>query len=300
MTDNFIRDSVVNSNKQKGRNLKLTQRQVNIALNELTLDGYNVDLPNDLEYLNTTCNSLELTESYRESLVSFSKSNVLPDESIAWLKNDLTAALWFDHYSYKYKHNLSFFWGNYSADFQNNLITCFDLTNIISLDRDGSEYHDYNIEWKRNFMNEAKSLYNKVLTTPQDLEWLDRKSEKQIFWAHSYLSKYGYLIENPLFLSNDLSTYYIQICASLDALDIFGHRNNHPYRMSLHKKEIIRKMRNAWTQRRFQGKRDAETAQEHFLTRRHMNRLKKLASEYGVSSAEYLQQLIDEAYNSTE
>lgn len=297
MSANSIEPSLVKLNVQKGRNLKLTQRQVNIALNELLLNEYNVHLPNDLEYLNNVCNSLELEESYKETLVSLSKSNVLPDESITWLQDDLRAALWFDNYVYHH-HDREFHWGNYSADFQSNLIICFDLTNIILVDRDGFEYYDYNIEWKRDFINEAKSLYNKIRTTIQDLEWLDKKNEKQILWAHSYLSKYDYLIYNPLFISNDLSTYYIQICATLDTIDILAHNNNHPYKMSLRKKEIIRKMRNAWTQMKFQDKRDDETAQEYFLTRRHMNKLKKLADEYGLSSKEYLQQLIDDAYDS--
>ncbi|OLF40772.1 hypothetical protein [Psychrobacter sp. Rd 27.2] len=294
MTDT---NDVIKPNPEKNIKLKLTQRQVNIALNELILDRYNVDLPNDLEYLNTACNSLELTESYRESLVSFSKSNVLPDESIAWLQDDLRAALWFDHYSYYYNKD-SFQWKNYSADFQSNLITCFDLTNIRLPHRDKAKLFDYKVEWKRDFINKAKGIYNNIRTMPQDLEWLDSKNEKQILWAHSYLGTHGYLIQNPLFLCNDLSTYYVQICASLDALDTLNHRNSRSYKMSLFKKDVLNKMRNAWSQKKFRDKKDAETAQEYFLTRRHMNKLKKLADEYGLSSKEYLQQMIDKEYNS--
>lgn len=294
MTDT---NDMIKPNPEKNIKLKLTQRQVNIALNKLRIDGYNVDLPNDLGYLNATCNDLKLDESYRDSLAIFSKANVLPDESIVWLQDDLRAALWFDHYSY-YDNKGSFQWKNYSADFQSNLITCFDLTNIRLPHRDKAKLFDYKVEWKRDFINKAKGIYNNIRTMPQDLEWLDSKNEKQILWAHSYLGTHGHLIQNPLFLCNDLSAYYMQICASLDALDTSNRRNSRPYKMTLFKKDVLNKMRNAWSQKKFRDKKDAETAQEYFLTRRHMNKLKKLADGYGLSSKEYLQQLIDEAYNS--
>ena len=293
MTDN----NVTKLNPKKDIKLILNQREVNIALNELWLKHYEVSLPNDLDYLNATCDKINLSEDDRNDLIISSKSNVLPDESISWLQNDLRAALWFDFYLYS-KRDLNFPWRDFSADFLKNLIINFDLQNYSSTNRDGSQYNHYNIEWKRDFMNEAKSLYIKVRTTLQDLEWLNEKNEKQILWAHSYLSTHGYLVQNPLFLCNDLSAYYMQICASLDALDIPNRRNSRPYKMTLFKKDVLNKMRNAWSQKKFRDKKDAETAQEYFLTRRHMNKLKKLADGYGLSSKEYLQQLIDEAYNS--
>ena len=90
---------------------------------------------------------------------------------------------------------------------------------------------------------------------------------------------------------------FAQICASLDAIDNL-YNINYQYTPTPNKRFFISNMRKAWSQKKFRDKKDAESAQEYFLTRRHINKLKKLADEYGVSSKEYLQQLIDEAYDS--
>ena len=284
------------SNYRKSNYFNLTKRQVNLALIQLKIDRYAVHLPNDLEYLNIICNNYDLDKVYKDLLIQTSKASVIPDESVYWLQNDLRAALWFDNYSYQYNHDFEFHWGNYFSDFQSNLITSFDLT-YTHLDNQGQAV-DYEIEWKKDFMNVAKTLYSNIRTKPQDLEWLDEDSEKQVLWAHDYLNNRRKLIESPLFIANNLSCYYAHICASLDTLDNSDFTTEKPYRTSLYKKDILNKMRGAWSQKKFRDKKDAETAQEYFLTRRHINKLKRLADEHGLSSQEYLQQLIDDAYDS--
>src|SRR5690606_12907169 len=126
-------------------------------------------------------------------------------------------------------------------------------------------------------------------TKPRDLEWLDENSEKQILWASEYLHNQGQLIENPLFIANHLSCYYANICASLDVLDINTFIGRSSYKKSLYKTDILNRMRGAWSQKKFRDKKDAETAQEYFLTRPYINKLKKLANDDKISSAEYLQ-----------
>lgn len=300
MTVNLVSKNKESLAHKKIRSLNLTQRQVNLALNQLQNIGRIVHLPNDLEYLNIVCNDFDLDEDARNWLIQTSKANVLPDESVNWVQNDLRAALWFDHYCYKHrhKHNFNFFWGNHFSDFQSNLITSFDLTHIYLEDYD--QEIDYQIDRKRAFMNEAKELYSSIRTKPRDLEWLDENNEKQILWAHDYLHNQRQLIENPLFIASHLSCYYAHICASLDVLDIDTHIAGSPYQKSLYKTDILNRMRGAWSQKKFRDKKDAESAQEYFLTRRHMNRLKKLANDDKVSSAEYLQRLIDDAFNKME
>lgn len=282
------------SNYKKSNYFNLTRRQVNLALIQLQIDRYIVHLPNDLEYLNIVCNNYDLDKVYKDLLIQTSKASVIPDESVSWLQNDLRAALWFDHYSYQYNHDFKFHWGNYFSDFQSNLIASFDLT-YTHLDNQGRAV-DYQIEWKKDFMNVAKTLYSNIRTKPQDLEWLNEDSEKQILWAHDYLNNQRQLIESPLFIANNLSCYYAHICASLDILD--NLTTEKPYRTSLYKKDILNKMRGAWSQKKFRDKKDAESAQEYFLSRPYMNKLKKLSEAFGVTSKDYIQQLIDDAYNS--
>lgn len=158
-------------------------------------------------------------------------------------------------------------------------------------------------ERKSEFINRAKVKYSHCKTLNKYLEWLDEKNEEQLMWAQEYLLSQGLLLQPNSLLIDNLDDLYDQICASLDIIDTGLGYNSTTYEisgMSLEKKEIIRKMRGAWSQKKFRDKKDAESAQEYFLTRRHMNRLKKLASDYGVSSAEYLQQLIDDAFDKTE
>lgn len=162
--------------------------------------------------------------------------------------------------------------------------------------------HIQQFERKSEFINCAKAKYNLCKTPNQYLDWLDKKNEEQLMWAQEYLLSQGLLLQPNSLLIDNLDDLYDQICASLDIIDTGLGYNSTTYEtsgMSLVKKDIIRKMRGAWSQKKFRDKKDAESAQEYFLTRRHMDRLKKLASNYGVSSAEYLQQLIDEASDKT-
>lgn len=163
--------------------------------------------------------------------------------------------------------------------------------------------HIQQFERKSEFITFAKANYSHCKTLNKCLEWLDEKNEEQLMWAQEYLLSQGLLLQPNSFLIDDLDDVYNQICASLDVIDTGLNHNSNAYRtssMSLEKKEVIRKMRGAWSQKKFRDKKDAESAQEYFLNRRHMNRLKKLANDYGVSSTEYLQQLIDEAFDKTE
>ena len=163
--------------------------------------------------------------------------------------------------------------------------------------------HIQQFEWKSEFITFAKADYIHCKTLNKHLEWLDEKNEEQLMWAQEYLLSQGLLLQPNSFLIDDLDDVYNQVCASLDVIDTGLGHNSTTYEtsgMSLAKKDIIRKMRGAWSQKKFRDKKDAESAQEYFLTKRHMNRLKKLANNYGVSSAEYLQQLIDEAFDKTE
>lgn len=159
------------------------------------------------------------------------------------------------------------------------------------------------LERKTEYISSAKIVYSNCKTLNKYLEWLDEKNEEQLMWAQEYLLSQGLLLQPNSFLIDDLNDVYNQICASFDVIDTLLDYNSTTYEtsgMSLRKKEIIRKMRGAWSQKKFRDKKDAESAQEYFLTRPYMNKLKKLANNDKISSAEYLQKLIDDAFNRME
>ena len=163
--------------------------------------------------------------------------------------------------------------------------------------------HIQQFERKSEFINCAKAEYNLCRTLNKYLEWLDKKNEEQLMWAQEYLLSQRLLLQPNSLLIDSLDDLYDQICASLDVIDTGLDDNSNTYNtsgMSLEKKEIIRKMRGAWSQKKFRDKKDAESAQEYFLTRPYMNKLKKLANNDKISSAEYLQKLIDDAFNRME
>ena len=155
---------------------------------------------------------------------------------------------------------------------------------------------------KIDFIAKTKIKYNRNKTSYKNLDWLDKKDELQLLWAKDYLFSQKLLIHSNSFFAESLSELYDQICASIDAIDIDSIGSvdsSKPEYISLGKKDILRKMRGAWSQKKFRDKKDAESAQEYFLSRPHMNKLKKLSEAFGVTSKDYIQQLIDDAYDST-
>ena len=158
-------------------------------------------------------------------------------------------------------------------------------------------------ERKSEFINSAKAIYNSCRTPRKYIDWLDVQNEQQVLWAQEHLDSQDLLIKPKGFLTNSLQNVYDQVCASLDAIDTELGYNNTEYEtpgMSLGKRDIIRKMRGAWSQKKFRDKKDAESALEYILNRQHINKLKKLANDDEISSAEYLRRLIDKAFVKTE
>lgn len=174
------------------------------------------------------------------------------------------------------------------------------LTNDDNNKNNQSPFFQFNfaVQEKINFLNQAKMVYIRVMTTRKDTKWLDKTNEDQIYWAVEYLKEHKVLIIPPSFYPSSIDDIFDQVCASLDAMDSRFYELSQPYEVSMSKYLFVSRMRKAWSQKKFRDRKDAESAQEYFLTRRYMNKLKKLADEYGVSSKEYLQQLIDEAYDS--
>lgn len=304
--DNFLKETS-----------KLTARETAIMLFILQQQDPSIIISRDNNYFINMMNDTYFDVDRLLVLLNSLSSILVPENNLKWIFNSQRISLWFFHHLSKNKTTLlqpSI--SNNFSDYMANLITAFDCSFTINLNkRRVSSFwttgtinfdppylpHNFNFayEQKLAFVTNAKRLYNLVSTDYKNTDWISINNDDQLHWALDYLNKAGILIKPQLFLAQNNADIFAQICASLDTLDN-DYDINYPYTPSINKKYFISNMRKAWSQKKFRDKKDAETAQEHFLTRRHINRLKKLASEYGVSSKEYLQQLIDEAYNSTD
>lgn len=284
----------------------LTEREVAVTLAILNQYHNDIVIIRDKDYLLRRLQQTYLDQGLLLVLLNDVKSVLVPEESSNWITKDLRASLWFYNYYHNYLTSNIHLAHNSLSNHVDYLITGIDcsfmLLNPPIYSNDSEQLHiinnyNFGLEYKLTVINDIKRLYHSILTERKYTDWIDINDIDQLYWAVDYLRKAGMLVQNALFLAQDNKDMFAQICASLDAIDNF-HDMNYQYTPTANKRFFISNMRKAWSQKKFRDKKDAESAQEYFLTRRHINKLKKLADEYGVSSKEYLQQLIDEAYDS--
>ena len=284
----------------------LTEREVAVTLAILNQYHNDIVIIRDKDYLLRRLQQTYLDQGLLLVLLNDVKSVLVPEESSNWITKDLRASLWFYNYYHNYLTSNIHLAHNSLSNHVDYLITGIDcsfmLLNPPIYSNDSEQLHiinnyNFGLEYKLTVINDIKRLYHSILTERKYTDWIDINDIDQLYWAVDYLRKAGMLVQNALFLAQDNKDMFAQICASLDAIDNF-HDMNYQYIPTANKRFFISNMRKAWSQKKFRDKKDAESAQEYFLTRRHINKLKKLADGYGVSSKEYLQQLIDEAYDS--
>lgn len=283
----------------------LTDREVAVVLKVLSQYNNEIIVIREKSYLYKRLNQILLEPDSLLVLLNDVKSVLIPEENIDWITKDIRASLWFTNYYKKYMLDIPFAINSLSkhVDFLITGIDCsFMPLNPPSRSNDSDQVHlinhyNFHLEHKLTTINNTKMLYRALLTERKYTIWIDINDQDQLYWASDYLRKAAVLVEFPLFLAQNNEDIFAQICASLDAIDNF-HNMNYPYTPTANKKYFISNMRKAWSQKKFRDKKDAESAQEYFFTRRHMSKLKKLADEHGLSSKEYLQQLIDETYDS--
>lgn len=287
---------------------ELTEREVAVALAILLQYHNDVVIIREKAYLLRRLQQTYLDQNNLLVLLNDVKSVLVPEESIDWITKDLRAALWFGNYYQTHLASTITFCNNNVSNYVGHIITgidCFFISlNPPTYSNDTDDIHlinfyNFGLEHKLAAINNTEILYHSILTERKYTDWIDINDLDQLYWAVDYLRKAGMLVQNTFFLAQNNEDMFAQICASLDGIDNF-HNINYQYTPTANKKYFISNMRKAWSQKKFRDKQDAESAQEYFLTRRHMSKLKKLASDYGVSSAEYVQQLIDEAFDKTE
>jgi len=285
---------------------ELTEREVAVTLAILFQYHNDIVIIRNKDYLLRRLQQTYLDQGLLLVLLNDVKSVLVPEESSNWITKDLRASLWFYNYYHNYLTSNIHLAHNSLSNHVDYLITGIDcsfmLLNPPIYSNDSEQLHiinnyNFGLEYKLTVINDIKRLYHSILTERKYTDWIDINDIDQLYWAVDYLRKAGMLVQNALFLAQDNKDMFAQICASLDAIDKL-YNINYQYTPTPNKRFFISNMRKAWSQKKFRDKKDAESAQEYFLTRRHINKLKKLADEYGVSSKEYLQQLIDEAYDS--
>lgn len=161
-----------------------------------------------------------------------------------------------------------------------------------------SPFFQYNFatQQKIDFLNQAKMVYLRIMTSRKDTKWLDTNNEDQIYWAVEYLKEHNALIIPPLFHPSNIDDIFDQICASLDFMDSHLLELAQPYQVSMNKYLFMSRMRKAWSQKKFRDKKDVDAAQDLLLSRTTKKQLMKLSKVYKVSPIEVLSDLIDSAY----
>lgn len=369
--------------------LKLTPRETNLALYELSFNNIHIIVPNDLDYLKKSCKSIQLNDSAIDSLILKIKSNIIPEDSVSWLTNDLRALVWFSAFLKLCQPSIPVESArNFYIDFEKNFITAFDCFSFELTENVGMGKY-YHLDMKLRLVRMALTTYSSFKTKPRELDWLNESDEQQIMWAREYLENINLLLQPSLFYAINSSQAFAQVCASIDFLDFLAngqppvisqvatsqpHPHSHPQQQqqqqqpdnqlqamqpdprietniadyphqqfgnhekmlidmraqqwneqwqalwntntnqntihgqqvnryipkadtepSLFKKDILRKMRNAWSQKKFRDKMDTDTAQEVLLGKRYTKKLDRLASTNKIDSISYLKLLIDAA-----
>lgn len=291
---------------------KLTARETAIMLFVLRQHDPSIFLTRDNNYFITMMNNIDLDAERLLFLLNNINSILVSEKDLEWVFNSQRISLWFFHHLLNSKAILPSFIVNNFSDYVANLITAFDCSFTINLNkrRVGSFWStdtikfdtpylphnlDFAYEQKLAFVTNAKKLYNLVSTDYKNTDWIDIKNDDQLHWALDYLNKAGILIKPQLFIARNNGDIFAQICASLDTFDN-NHDLNYPYTPSLNKKYFISNMRKAWSQKKFRDKKDIESAQDLLLTRKAKKQLSELSSAYDISSVEVLTNLIDLAY----
>lgn len=291
---------------------KLTARETAVTLSLLRQNDPSIVLTRDNNYFIKMLNDTHIDWDRLLVLLNNISSILVPENDLEWIFNSQRISLWFFHHLSNNKAILPPPISNNFSDYRINLITSFDCSFTINLNKRRvssfwtsdtinfdppylPQNFDFAYEQKLEFVTNAKRLYSLISTDYKNTDWIDIKNDDQLHWALDYLNKAGILIKPQLFLARNNSDIFAQICASLDTLDN-DHDLDYPYTPSPNKKYFISSMRKAWSQKKFRDKKDIEAAQDLLLTRKAKKQLSELSRAYGISSVEMLTDIIETAH----
>lgn len=293
--------------------MKYSQREVDVILYNWSLVNDEVIYPNDLNYLKglyTYCldnGILVISNNFFQEKVP-----LVNNELISWFKDDLRAGLFLYTFIH-FKHNHLELIARFYNDFLKDLVISIDC---VRKSNDLSDNKLFNTIYKKYAIRDAFTFYKRYRTKSKDLSWLNCNNREQLDWAMEYLQKLGLLIQPYNFLPADNKESYIQICASIDALDLHpdsttaikvdnlpnqSFNDLHPfhtgYENSEYKEKILNNIRNAWNQKVFRDKKQVKLEKQIKLPYGYNKKLDKIAEAYGKNSVDYLKQILDKEYN---
>ncbi len=158
-------------------------------------------------------------------------------------------------------------------------------------------YNEFNtslfLESKMGFYSTTKENYISTRSTMVALDWLKINNEEQLNWAVEYLNKANLIVYPRLFLPKSNQDIYDSIVVCITCMGFYS-----PMTFSkINVDNFIKKMRQAWYQKRYRDNKDGETALQYLLSKSYLKKLDKLAEEYGVPPLEMLQNLITQEYD---
>lgn len=293
--------------------MKYSQREVDFILYNWRLVYDEVIYPNDLNYLkNLHIFCLDNDIVMPSNLFPRVKIPVVNYELISWFKDDLRSGLFlytFIHFKHNHLELIARFYNNFLKDLVIS-IDCVSENNNLA----NSKF--FNTIYKTFAIKDAFNLYKRYRTKSKDLSWLNCNSREQLDWAMEYLQRLGLLIQPYNFLPANNKESYIQICASIDALDLHPNSttaievDNLPnqsfnnldpfhtgYENSEYKEKILSNIRNAWNQKVFRDKKPVKIEKQIKLPYGYSKKLDKIAEAYGENSVESLKKILDKEYN---
>ncbi len=203
------------------KNMKYSQREVDFILYNWSLINDEVDCPNNLSYLKYF---FEYCLEEKKKIIdpSFLQKHrfLMNNEVISWFKDDLRAGLFlyaFIYFNYgKLNINLRVY-----GDFLKDIVISIDCSHEKNYGLNTSFVSQFfNSRSKALILKQALQFYGTYKTKPKDLNWLSNSDREQLDWATEYLQELGLLIQPFNFLASDAKENYLQICASIDALDL--------------------------------------------------------------------------------
>lgn len=203
--------------KHNVRFVKYSQREVDFILYKWSLINDEVRQPNNLSYLNNFFeHCLNSKSKMIDPIYLERRKSLINDELIGWFKDDLRAGLFlYTYLHFRHKHlNLDL---QIYDNFLKDLVVSIDC---VSKENTIQDIRLFTYAHKMFAIRHASLFYKNYKTKSKYLSWLHRNDKEQIDWAIEYLQELNLLIQPFNFLSTDNTERYMQICASIDALDL--------------------------------------------------------------------------------
>jgi len=140
------------------------------------------------------------------------------------------------------------------------------------------------ITQKIALLEETKKQWSDLLQMDKELAWIDPTDKKQVQWAWEYLKMHSNQNLNYSPTSTEETYSYI--------LTVFDVWQGHP----AERKEAIRKIRGAWTQKKYRQNLNGKKPSTYVLSTEAKSNLKKLAEARNINMNQMLEYIINKEF----